>query len=184
MINKYNGGKINYIGMIRIKLSYGGCNDMNVYTSNDKELYDQLDDIDYMHRYNSDPKNYGEYGSCHVIGAEEDNDNYYFFDEVIPGKHARYTISIFLKKPVTAATYIKFIKYFDNATSSNFREFLNRTCNALVRLLKVNDFISTPLDYRMMINFNDGNDDGVVDYENKFNISPAELQDLFGDDYD
>ena len=178
MINNYNGGKVDYIGMIKIKLSYGGCTDMNVYTSDDKELYDQLDDIDYMHRYVNDHTNYKDEPYFKI--DEIDNDKYYLFNEIIQNeKHTSNNISIFLKKPITAATYTKFIEYFDKVTSSNFREFLKNTCNVLVLKLKNKGFISTTFDLDLIQKFNSGESDSVSDYETDYNITPDEIRDLF-----
>ena len=178
MINKYNSGRVDYIGMIKIKLSYGGCTDMNVYTSNDKELYDQLDDIDYMHRYVEDHTNYKD--EPYFKMDEIDNGDYYLFNEIIQNeKRTSNNISIFLKKPITAATYAKFIEYFDKATSSNFREFLKNTCIVLVLKLKNKGFIATTFDLDLMQKFNSGEFNEIPDYESDYGLSVDYIRDLF-----
>ena len=169
MIDKYNGGKVKYIGLIKIFLSRGGCNDMNVYTSDDNELYDHLNDLNYMRRR-------AEEDSDYTID-EFETDKYYLFNEQRLTRYLINDIYVFLKSPLTAAAYAELINYFDKVSTLDMREYIPRVCHNLNSMLKNRGFIATEYDERLINRFTDNREE-VVDYE-KYDITADELKDLF-----
>lgn len=168
MIDKYNGGNVKYIGMIKIFLSRGGCNDMNVYTSDDNELYDHLNDLNFMRRR-------AEEDSDYTID-EFETDKYYIFNEQLSTTHLINDVYVFLKKPLTAAAYAELIKYFDKVSTLDMRKDIPRTCYVLALKLKNKGFIVTEYDAALMQDFNNGEE--ISDYE-EYNITPDVIRDLF-----
>lgn len=169
MIDKYNGGKIKYIGMIKIFLSRGGCNDMNVYTSDDSILYDHLNDLNYMRRR-------AEEDSDYTID-EFETDKYYLFNEQFLPTHLINDVYVFLKKPLTAAAYAELINYFDKVSTLDMRKDIPRTCYVLTLKLKNKGFIATEYDEKLINRFIDNREE-VVDYE-EYNVTADEMKDLF-----
>ena len=169
MIDKYNGGKVKYIGMIKIFLSHGGCNDMNVYTSDDRILYDHLNDLDFMRRRAAEDPDYNI--------DEFETDKYYLFNEQLSTTRLINDIYVFLKKPLTASAYAELINYFDKVSTLDMRAYIPHTCFVLALKLKNNGFIATEYDEKLINRFIDNREE-VVDYE-EYNVTADEMKDLF-----
>lgn len=169
MIDDYISDKSKYIGMIKIIVFHGGCNDINVYKPDEPEIYSQLIDINHLKQKSKVDPSYNI--------DEFETDKYYLWNCQIQRHYLYNNICIFLKKPLTAVVCAKLIKYFDKVSTLDMREYTPNACYVLYLMLKNRGFIATDYDEKLIKRFI-VNREEVADYE-KYDITADELRDLF-----
>ena len=174
MINKYNGGKVDYVGIIVIALCDNGCNRLSVYSSDEASFYQELDEIDFYDRQI-------ERGDSVYVTDNIDTKYYHLIDMHVSDKcefnDSSHYISVCLKQPLTAKAYADIINYFDKLYKFDFKADLSNTLSLIVSFLKNKKLAATEYDIIMMQNFNNG--EGITDYEQDYNVTPDEIRNLF-----